>query len=132
MTKSPLNVPMAVAATLTALGCVVHIFLGTGDILNPVLASTLDPTVQAVMAVVWHAISALLFIFAIGLAWLSRHANTPLALVLISLNLSFVVLFLAYGVLLLGTVWPMPQWILFGAISAAMGWGMLRAQSAAG
>ena len=126
MTQDTRNTPMMIAAGLTALGAAVHIWMGTPEILSPVLASSLDLTVQAVLAVVWHAISALLIVFALATAWLVTHRNTALGITLLALNAGFVVLFLAYGVALLRSVWPMPQWILFTAIAAAMTLGLRR------
>lgn len=107
----------AVAMGLTTL---IHIFAGGPEVMDPVHASTLPALVIAVLSVVWHAITLLLALFTVALVWLITHDNRPLAALMFALQIGFAALFLGYGLSHLGTVWPMPQWIIFLVVPAMM------------
>ncbi len=111
---------MASASAMMGVTVLVHVFVGGPEIHVPVQASTLDPVVRGVSAVLWHGMTALLAICAVALAWLARHRNRPLEWVLIALQVSFAGLFLWVGAAQLGDLWPMPQWIIFLGIPAVM------------
>lgn len=112
-----------VAALMMGLTVLIHVFAGGPEIHDPIQASSLPPTVRAVAAVIWHAITWILILMAVGIAWLSRNPNPALDAMVVAIQLGFAALFLFYGTWLLGTVWPMPQWIIFTAIPALMIWG---------
>ena len=117
-----LNPKMALAAGLMALLTLVHVFMGGPEINAPVRASALDEVVRSVSTVAWHAVTVLLTVFALGLAWVSRHANRPMEIMMIAIQLGLAGLFLVVGIADLGSVWPMPQWIGFLLIPALMVW----------
>ena len=105
----------------------IHAFMGGPEINAPIQSSALDPVVRSVAAVVWHVITALALVLAGALFWVARHPNPTVLWIIHGINASFVAIFLWVGVAQLGSVWPMPQWTIFAAISAVMFWGM-RAQ----
>lgn len=124
MAHSSFNRPIGLAALLFALTALIHAFLGGPEINAPVQASTLDPVVRAVSAVVWHALTALFLVLALALWWAARHPNTPLLLATLALTLSFSAIFLLVGSLELGNLSEMPQWTLFAAIAICLGLGL--------
>ncbi|MEY1557720.1 hypothetical protein AB3Y40_18975 [Yoonia sp. R2331] len=115
-----LNLWHLTAAALMALTTLIHVFVGGPEVMDPIRASTLDPLVIGVASVVWHAITLLLALFAVALLWLARNSNKPLVALLLAMQLGFGLIFLGYGIADLGTIWPMPQWIIFFAIPALM------------
>lgn len=98
----------------------VHIFPGKRAIHRPMVASRWPDPAKAVWSVVRHAATAVMALG--GLALIAAGLVPDLALALaalpVALFLSFAVLFLVYGVKRLGTVWVLPQWLAFLAISA--------------
>ncbi len=119
-----LNIPFAVAGGLFFATAAIHAFMGGPEVNAPVQGSGLDPLVRAVSAVVWHALTALFVVFGGALIWAAWHGARALVMTVLAVNLSFIALFLVIGTVALGTVWPMPQWVLFTLISGVMVWGM--------
>jgi hypothetical protein len=116
------------AAALMGLTTLVHTFLGGPEINAPIRASTtLAPEMISVLTVVWHIVTANLAILTLALAWLARHPNTALANVLLAMTLSYVALFVGYGLADLGNVTTMPQWTGFAVIAALIVLGQRRA-----
>ena len=124
MAQNRLNIAYLVAAGLFVLTAAIHAFMGGPEINAAVQGSELHPLVRAVSAVVWHALTALFVIFGGAMAWAAWHSARALVVTLLAVNVSFIGLFLAIGIVVLGAVWPMPQWVLFGGISGVMLWGM--------
>ena len=124
MTHARLNKAYLAAAALFVMTAAIHAFMGGPEINAAVQGSELHPLVRAVSAVVWHALTALFVVFGGAMAWAAWHSARAVVVTVLAVNLSFVGLFLAIGIVALGTVWPMPQWVLFGGISGVMIWGM--------
>lgn len=116
------------AAALMALTWGVHVFAGGPEIHVPIQGSELPEYLRAISAVLWHAVSVVLAVFALAYFWLARNENTALSIVLGATQLGFAGLFLWYGSTLLGTIWPMPQWIIFLLIPAVSAAGTFRRQ----
>lgn len=119
-----MNKWMMIASGLLFLTTGVHVFLGGPEIHVPIQESDLNPAVRAVGAVVWHGVTVVLLVFGVGCAWLARNPNTPMAWLMIVTQLGFVGLFMGYGMVLLGNLTVMPQWIIFGLISAVIAMGI--------
>lgn len=113
-----MNKWMMSAAGLLVLTTAVHVFLGGPEIHWVIQDSTLPPDVRAVAAVIWHAITVILFAFALGCAWLVRHENKPMAYLMSGIQIGFAALFVFYGLSLLGNLTIMPQWIIFLLVPA--------------
>ena len=126
MERNRMNWGYFAAGVLFVLAAGTHALVGGPEVNAPVQGSGLDPVVRAVSAVVWHALTALFVVFGGALFWAALHGARALVVTVLAANIAFVALFLAIGVVALGTVWPMPQWILFGVISAVMIWGLWR------
>lgn len=119
-----MNKWMMTAAGLLFLTTGVHVFLGGPEIHVPIQESDLHPVIRAVGAVVWHAVTVMLLVFGAGCAWLARNSNAPMAWLMIATQLGFVGLFIGYGMVLLGNLTDMPQWIIFGLTSAVIAMGI--------
>lgn len=117
---------MAAAGALLLLTCYVHVFAGGPEIHVPIQASELALELRAISAVLWHAVTVVLLTFAVAAIWVALRPNRDLVVLLIAVQIGFAGLFLYYGQVLLGTVWPMPQWIIFLTIPAIMGIGLKR------
>lgn len=119
-----MNPWMIAASLLLWLTTYVHVFMGGPEIHVPIQMSDLDAAVRGVGAVIWHAVTVILIAFAIACAALARRANRAMALLVIGIQLGFAALFIFYGITLLGTLWIMPQWVIFTLIPAVMALGL--------
>ena len=124
------NYYCVVAAGLMWLTVFIHVFAGGPEVHVPIQASELSPVVRGVGAVIWHAITWILILLAVAIGWLSRQDNPALNAIVIATQLGFSALFIFYGLTLLGTLWPMPQWIIFTGIPVLMLVGQWRNQRA--
>ncbi len=111
-----------IAAALMLLTVFVHVFAGGPEIHQPIQNSALPSVVRAVGAVLWHAVTVVLTLFFVALLWLARHENPALLWLVNGIQLGFAGLFIWYGWAQLGTLWPMPQWIIFIVIPALTLW----------
>jgi hypothetical protein len=127
-----MNKPLVAAACLSIFTFGVHVFLGGPEIHEPLLASNASELVRAVGSVVWHAVSALLFLNSLALFYASRKPSMakPLVILVVFQYLSFVALFTFYGLARFGSVTVMPQWTGFLAMSALALWGIGAGNSA--
>ncbi|MEL7151813.1 MAG: hypothetical protein AAGK71_13835 [Pseudomonadota bacterium] len=126
MSVTALNRPILAASGLLVVTALTHAFVGGPEVNAPVQSSGLDPVVRAVSAVVWHALTALFLVLAAALAWAARHSNPLLIWVTLALNLAFIAIFAAIGLVALGNLSEMPQWTLFVAISLCLLIGLRR------
>ncbi len=124
MDQKRLNLGYAIAGGLFVATAAIHAFVGGPEVNAPVQGSGLDPLVRAVSAVVWHALTALFVVFGVALLWTARRPSAALVWVVLAVSLAFVGLFLGVGIAALGSVWPMPQWVLFGGIAGVLVWGV--------
>lgn len=128
---STTNRPLVLASTLFFGTAAIHGLIGGPEINAPVQISTLDPVVRAVSAVVWHALTAIFTVLAAALLWVARYPNRTVLVLILGITLCFTALFLSIGITTLGSVWPMPQWILFTAIAGVLLWGLKRTPNGA-
>lgn len=112
------NKLIATAGVLSLGITAVHVVGGGADVHDPILASTLSPLLKGFVSVVWHGVTANLFICSVMLFIASQHTKycTLLTSLVIANHLSFTALFLFYGIVRLQSVWLMPPWIGFAAI----------------
>ncbi|NOX72361.1 MAG: hypothetical protein GXP03_01610 [Alphaproteobacteria bacterium] len=124
-----MNIGFLAAAGLSAVLVPAHIFGGGIEIHLPVLATELAPDIKAVITVVWHAISLILIIntaLLVGAAF--RKPWGPVAAWIVAAQYAgFVALFVVFGVIRLGNLTQMPQWIGFLLIVVLIGIGLRRA-----
>jgi hypothetical protein len=98
----------------------VHIFPGGREIHRPMVASHWPEPVKVIWSVVWHAATAVMALGGAALiaaAFLPEHA-LALSVLPVALFASFAVLFVAYGLIRLGSLRVVPHWAAFLLISA--------------
>lgn len=110
-----MNIPLTLAGTIMTLTAGIHVFAGGPE--YHAVYQTVLPTAHlaAMSAVLWHAITINLIVFAGAYFWLSRHPSRPLLIALAAMQAGWTLLFLFYGATMLGSLWPMPQWVIFTA-----------------
>lgn len=116
--EGDMNKPMLAAGGLMAITYLVHVFAGGPEIHHAIQASDLTLELRAISAIIWHMVTVILSAFAVALLWLAIRQNRALAWLTIVVQLGFAGLFLFYGLTMLGSPWPMPQWIAFLLIPA--------------
>ena len=121
---------MLAASAMLAFTVYVHVFMGGPEVHLPIQQSELSLELRALSAVLWHAVTVILTIFAIAAFFSARRKNADLGIIMIAVQVGFAGLFVYYGLALLGTLWLMPQWIIFLAISVVMGIGVIREKRA--
>jgi hypothetical protein len=79
------------------------------------LSTAFPSALQAFISVMWHAITVILAINSVALLLAARYSPSQKALVwfVASQYLAFAALIVFYGVLRLGSILLMPQWIAF-------------------
>lgn len=120
-----------IAAILSLATTAIHVLAGTPEIMSPLFASDLPPSVKGVVDVMWHQITILLLIGSLAsLAAALRPAwRLPVALLFGGHFALVALLFLALSLLWFSSPWPMPQWVLFGAMAVFMLMGYLRGRT---
>ncbi len=131
-----LNFWFALAALISLLTLLAHAKSGPNALLTPVELSNLSPALKALVAILWHGLTATLAINTLALVWLARAtASTNLAhpadpdntvapgtpphrpfraALALSVMAQFATLsgiFLYAGWSRLGSVWILPQWL---------------------
>lgn len=114
------------AGILSLFTSAIHVLAGTPEIMSPLLASTLPPGVKGVVDVMWHQITVLLLLGS-GASILAAKRTAwrlPVALLIGGHFALIAVLFLVLGAIWFSSLWPMPQWVLFGAMAILLlvGW----------
>ncbi len=108
-----MNVPLTLAGSIMVLTAGIHVFAG-GPEYHDVYQSVLPtPHLAAMAAVLWHAITVNLIVSAGAYFWLAQHPSRPFLVALAAMQLGWTALFLFYGTTMLGSLWPMPQWVIF-------------------
>lgn len=97
----------------------VHIFPGGREIHRPMVASHWPEPAKAVWSVVWHAVTAVMAFGGLALIAAAFLPDQALALSVLplALFLTAAVLFIVYGLIRLGTVRVLLQWVAFLVIS---------------
>ena len=116
-----------VAATAVCLiTSVIHVLAGAPEVMSPLLASNLPTPVKGVIDVIWHQITALLLIGSCAslVAAVRPGWRLPVTLLIGGQFALIALLFLALGAMWFSSPWPMPQWLLFGAMAILLlvGW----------
>ncbi len=128
-----MNVWLLAAGILSLVTALVHIFAGGPEIHDVVQAAPLPLVPLAAMAVIWHAVSALLVINSIVLLYVARHRRASAALVpVLAQYLAFAVLFVVYDLWRLDSLLAMPQWTVFLVIPVLAAIGLRQRGKTAG
>lgn len=121
-----MNRLMGLAAGLMALTTAIHVFMGGPEVSLPVQQSDLPEVVRAVSIVVWHAITWILAVLALAIAYMAVRPNAGLFWMTVAIQAGFATLFVWYGLVQLGNLTEMPQWIIFSGVPALMLWAERR------
>lgn len=123
------------AAVLSSLTFFVHVFAGGPEVHDPMLAlaKSFPILLQAFVSVMWHAITVILAINSVALLIALRKPDLQNTIVLFvtSQYMAFAALIAFYGLVRLGSMLPMPQWIAFMLISGLAVAGLRRSKPAA-
>lgn len=126
-----MNIPLNLAGAIMVLTTAVHVFAGGPeyhDVYQTVLPT---PHLAAMSAVLWHAITINLIVFAGAYFWLALYPSRPLLIAIVAMQTGWILLFLFYGVSMLGSLWLMPQWVIFLTVLLLSFYGAARREVAA-
>jgi hypothetical protein len=105
------------SAILMALTVALHVIGGGNDVHEPLQSALRTqgsaPELIAIAAVIWHLVTVAIAGLAYGLWVLARRNDAQLEILISGIQLGFTAVFIAYGIVRLGTPWAMPQWVLF-------------------
>jgi hypothetical protein len=107
------NKTMVMAAVLSAARFCLHVIGGGADVHTPIQKSDLEASLRAISAVIWHFISLILLLQSVAFWVLAKRPNWELAWFLTAIQFGFAALFIYYGLTMLGSIWIMPQWVVF-------------------
>ncbi|MCC5960104.1 MAG: hypothetical protein JJU08_12275 [Rhodobacteraceae bacterium] len=114
------------ASALMGLTFLIHVFAGGPEVHDQLQTALHDDGLAAFAAILWHAVSVVLAVLAIGLWVLAARHDPSLEGILSAIQIGFAALFVFYGLTRLGTLAPMPQWIIFLSIPALTRFGQFR------
>lgn len=124
--KDKLNLWWGVAGIMSLLVAAIHIFAGTPEIMAPLAKIEMPTVIFAIMDVMWNQVSLLLIIVGLALLFAAKRGAQSMDMVLFinAIYAGIAIIFMIAGLFYLQSLWPMPQWILFGLIAlvAQIGW----------
>lgn len=118
------------ATGLLAVTIVAHVYGGGDEIHLPFLESNLSLFLKAFASVIWH-MATVVMIINLGvllIATFGKQDMTSAMGLIVFQSVGFVVVFMAYGIIRLGNITDMPQWIAFALLAGLIMAG-LRAQT---
>lgn len=120
------NLWWGAAGVMSLLVAAIHIFAGTPEIMVPLAQLNMPDVLYAIMDVIWNQVSLLLIVVGLALLLASKRGAQSMDMVLF-INVIYAgiaLIFVVAGMFYLQSLWPMPQWILFGLIAlvAQIGW----------
>jgi hypothetical protein len=115
-----------ISAALMAFTFLIHVIAGGKGVHAPLQAALTDPGLAAFAALLWHAVTVVLAVSAVGIWVLANRQDPALEAILSAIQLGLAALFIFYGLTRLGTLFLMPQWIIFLAIPLLTRFGQSR------
>lgn len=107
------------AAGLSAVACIVHVFVGGAAFYRPLLTRA-DGADAAIRSAVWHGVTIVLAANAIAFLHAARGGGVrALAMQPTAIAFGFALTFLGYGLVRLGSLAATPQWTIFLPIGLA-------------
>ncbi|WP_299347741.1 hypothetical protein [uncultured Maritalea sp.] len=109
------NMWLMAAALISFATTALHVFIGTGQIMDPLYASDAPALTKGLAEVMWNQITLLLLVGGGVLWWAATHSQTAVqfSLTIIVLYLGIAILFVVSGLNRFGGLWVMEQWTLF-------------------
>lgn len=114
-----MNTFLILAAASSALVCLLHIFGGGPQVVEPLLKSEMDDVPKYLNYYCWHLVTLTLVVMTIGFTLASLNPiEVLLALLMTLLAGSFVIWSLGLALWKRQSLWDMPQWLLFLPVAA--------------
>ena len=102
------------AAAVLALTTGVHLFVGTPEIIPPILSAvSIDSVVRGVALVVWHMVSLILMVSTGAMIYLAHVPNAALLICVATLQFGFALIFIWVNVSMFSALFAMPQWTAY-------------------
>ena len=116
-----MNYFMSGAAALMGVTTGVHLLLGTGEIMTPILETeSIHPVIKGTTLVVWHMITLILAMSTGAIFYLAKNANKALAVFVMALQFGFAAIFLSVTLTMFSALFTLPQWSAFFLTGALM------------
>lgn len=108
------------AAIVSLVTLIVHVGAGGPEVHDALLAADIPVILKTYVSVIWHGSTAVLLVnsAALAVAAMDTPMRRPLVWIVVLQYLTYAGLFVAYPLVNLGTLFDMPQWLVFIAISA--------------
>ena len=121
-----MNKWIAATAALATATFFIHVIGGGAEVHEPFLQSELSTLFKTWASVLWHAISLNLLVNAIALivVLFKPEFMRPIAVMVLAQYLTYVGLFLFYGLTQNESLFVMPQWTIFLCLSATCVMGL--------
>jgi hypothetical protein len=119
---------LLIAAVISTITTGLHVYGGGIEVHEPILDANLTTILKAYTSILWHAVTAILMINSAGLFLTAFNpvCFKRLGHLIAVQYLAFAGLFIFYGLNQLGTLFLMPQWIIFICMSALILFGIWR------
>lgn len=118
--------PLWISIVVLAGTALIHIFMGTPEILGVLQKTDLSSVVISTFGAAWHLVSVTAVALPVALVWslrAERVAALPVVTGVWLLNVAFAVVFLVIVVADYGTaIFTLPQWVLFAVPSLLLPW----------
>lgn len=124
--KNDLNLWWAAAGISSLLTTLLHVFGGSPEFMGPYASMGMEPKFYAMIEVFWNQITLLLA--AVGIAFLiaAKRGEKAMDMVLFInvIYLGIAIIFIVAGLVLLPSLFVLPQWVLFGVmvVVGQIGW----------
>lgn len=122
---------LAAGAVMSGLTLALHVIGGTPEFPGVVLEYDLGSKQSSMYMILWHAVTVVLAAGTLAYAAAAVERRFRAAALLVNVQFAgFAALFLFYGVAWLGSVWILPQWVLFALMAGTTIPGLLRQHNA--
>lgn len=116
-----MNISLGIAAAIALVTCAIHTFVGTPEVVRPLMTSSLPPVVRATHLYTWHMVTLLLDAMAGGYAYAAWvPSGTDLAWFVTALSAAFMLWNILLFLRSRHSPLELPQWILFAALTLAL------------
>ncbi len=114
------------ASVMPTITLFLHLIGGGEEVHIPILKGGLSEELNAYVSIIWHTVTTMIVINSVVLFIASRRKELaqPLVWLVVAQYLSIAALFIIYGIARMGSIFIMPQWSFFIAISTVALFGL--------